>query len=57
MAEAVGSLRTRGVQEFAADMDGESLPATPQGVLAQPTGWIFGNEAHGVDPASVELAD
>ena len=57
MAEAVEALRKRHVQVFAADMDGESLPTIPQSVLAQPTAWIFGNEAHGVDPASVALAD
>ena len=57
MAEAVGGLRSRGVQVFAADMGGESLPTIPQSVLTQPTAWIFGNEAHGVDPASVALAD
>ena len=57
VADAVGSLRSRGVQVFAADMGGESLPTIPQSVLAQPTAWIFGNEAHGVDPASVALAD
>ena len=57
MADAVGALRKRGVQVFAADMGGESLPTIPQSVLAHPTAWIFGNEAHGVDPASVALAD
>jgi TrmH family RNA methyltransferase len=57
MNQAVDALRARHVQVFAADMDGESLPAIPQSVLAQPTAWIFGNEAHGVDPASVALAD
>jgi len=57
MTEAVDALRKRHVQVFAADMDGESLPTIPQAVLAQPTAWIFGNEAHGVDPASVALAD
>jgi RNA methyltransferase, TrmH family len=57
MAEAVEALRKRQVQVFAADMDGESLPTIAQSVLAQPTAWIFGNEAHGVNPESVALAD
>jgi len=57
MAETVEALRKRHVQVFAADMDGESLPAIPVAVLGQPTAWIFGNEAHGVNPASVALAD
>ncbi len=57
MAEAVEALRARHVQVFAADMGGQSLPGIPQTVLAKPTAWIFGNEAHGVDPASVALAD
>lgn len=57
MAEAVEALRKRHVQVFAADMDGESLPTIPQSFLAQPTAWVFGNEAHGVDQASVALAD
>ena len=57
MAEAVGALRERQVQVFAADMDGESLPDVAQTVLAKPTAWIFGNEAHGVNPESVALAD
>jgi len=57
IAEATAALRKRQVQIFAADMGGESLPGIPQGVLAQPTAWIFGNEAHGVNPESVALAD
>jgi TrmH family RNA methyltransferase len=57
MAQAVDTLRERGVQVFAADMGGESLPTIPHNVLAQPTAWMFGNEAHGVDPASVALVD
>jgi TrmH family RNA methyltransferase len=57
MTRAVDALRARGVHVFAADMDGESLPGIPQAVLAQPTAWIFGNEAHGVNPESVALAD
>lgn len=57
MAGAVNALREKHVQVFAADMDGESLPGIPTAVLAQPTAWIFGNEAHGVNPDSVALAD
>jgi RNA methyltransferase, TrmH family len=57
MSEAVGALRERGVQVFAADMDGESLPELPAAVLSQPTAWIFGNEAHGVSSDAISLAD
>lgn len=42
LADSAGALQTRGVEVFATDMGGESLPAIPQNVLAQPTAWIFG---------------
>jgi TrmH family RNA methyltransferase len=57
IAEAMEVLRKRHVQVFVADMDGESLPSIPQAVLAQPTAWVFGNEAHGVTPESIALCD
>jgi TrmH family RNA methyltransferase len=57
MAEAVEALRDRGVQIFAADMDGQSLPGVSTEILQKPTAWIFGNEAHGVHPDSIAQAD
>lgn len=55
--EAVAAVRAATMQVFAADMAGEPLPAMSGDVLAQPTAWIFGNEAHGVAPQAVTLAD
>jgi TrmH family RNA methyltransferase len=55
--EVVREVRARRLQVFVADMAGESLPDIPASVLAQPTAWIFGNEAHGVSEESVSGAD
>lgn len=55
--DVVGHLRARGVQIFAADMNGEPLPSLPSEVLASATGWIFGNEARGLSPETVSQSD
>ena len=51
-------VREAGLQLIAADIKGESLlDARESGVLAEPTAWLFGNEARGLDDTARELAD
>jgi RNA methyltransferase, TrmH family len=57
LSNTVAAIRALGVQVFAADMAGQSLPAISRQDLAQPTAWIFGNEAHGVSDEALALAD
>ena len=38
-------------------MDGEVNLATPGETLAQPTAWLFGNEAHGLSDDILSAAD
>jgi TrmH family RNA methyltransferase len=55
VAETVGSLRERGFAVLAADARGEaSIYETD---LSQPTAFLFGNEARGLPPEALELAD
>lgn len=56
LAAAVGALRDAGLQILVADMAGEPLPSLGD-ALARPTGWLFGNEAHGVSAEARALAD
>jgi RNA methyltransferase, TrmH family len=59
VADAVGELHARGLRVVAADgRTGRSLdePAV-QADLAKPTAWLFGNEAWGLPPELLELAD
>jgi TrmH family RNA methyltransferase len=53
---AVAQARRAGIQVLAADIKGDDLPAV-RDLLRQPTAWLFGNEAHGLSDASLELAD
>ncbi len=47
-----------GMQVVAADIKGSDLlTARRDGILAQPTAWLFGNEARGLTDANYELAD
>ncbi len=57
-ADAVAWCRTRGLQVWAAAGDGQLLsdPAI-QARLAEPTAWLFGNEAWGLPDADRALAD
>jgi TrmH family RNA methyltransferase len=57
--EAVRALRAAGHQVLAADGYGEAdLDAlADEGRLARRTTWIFGSEAHGLDPELAALAD
>ena len=56
LLDVVQALRKAGLTILATDLQGEELP-TIRDVLAQPTAWIFGNEAHGLDAEAVGLAD
>ncbi|WP_426738556.1 TrmH family RNA methyltransferase [Plantibacter sp. 2H11-2] len=50
--------RAAGLQTLAADIKGEDLlVARSEGVLAQPTAWVFGNEARGLTDEHLELVD
>ena len=47
-----------GLTVLAADVKGEDLlTARNDGVLARPTAWLFGNEAHGLPDEQLALAD
>ncbi|MGK9148556.1 RNA methyltransferase [Plantibacter flavus] len=50
--------RAAGLQVLAADIKGDDLlVARSEGVLAQPTVWLFGNEARGLEDEHLELVD
>lgn len=53
---AIRSVTKAGLQVLAADIAGDDLP-TVRGRLAEPTAWLFGNEAHGLSDESLTLAD
>lgn len=58
LADTVARLRDAGMQVFAADVRGDDLLAARRdGVLAEPTAWVFGNEARGLGEEHLELAD
>ena len=58
LAGVVERARAAGMRVLAADIDGDDLlEARARGLLAGPTAWLFGNEARGLDEASVALAD
>ena len=57
IAQVVGQLKAAGLQVFAADAGGESLPDLAGQVMAAPTAWMFGNEAWGFEPETKALAD
>ena len=51
-------VREAGLQLIAADIKGESLlVARESGVLAEPTAWLFGNEARGLSDEHYALAE
>ena len=56
--EVVAAARAAGLQVLAADGDGDNLTQlAAAGGLAQPTLWLFGNEAHGLPEDLAALAD
>lgn len=55
LAETVTAARAAGMRVLAADGSGDTpLAAVP---LTEPTLWLFGNEAHGLDASARSLAD
>jgi len=58
VGEVVAALRERGLTLLAADGHGEILlGAAADPLLSAPTAWLFGNEAHGLDPDTAARAD
>ena len=58
LEDVLARAREAGLTILAADVKGEDLlEARRDGVLARPTAWLFGNEAHGLAPAATALAD
>lgn len=58
LSDVVGRAHSAGLQVLAADIKGEDLlHARREGMLAQPTAWVFGNEAHGLADELLELVD
>ena len=57
--DTLESLRAAGLQIIAADGSGAAAlgDAGVDELLAGPTAWLFGNEAHGLDSAQLALAD
>lgn len=58
LADVVKRAHEAGLRILAADVKGDDLlEARAQGLLAEPTGWLFGNEARGLEDAALALAD
>ena len=58
LADALAAVRAAGLQVLAADVKGVDLPeAATTGKLAQPTAWLFGNEARGLEDEHLAMAD
>jgi len=56
--EVLAALRAHGLTVLAAAGDGDTvLDATADDLLAAPTAWLFGSEAHGLDDAVARRAD
>ena len=55
--EVIGALKNSGIQVFAADGGGTLITELAPGTLAKPTAWVFGNEAWGFEPQTLELVD
>ncbi|WP_305091533.1 RNA methyltransferase [Prescottella sp. R16] len=51
------TLTAAGIRILATAADGEVSLDDADELLAQPTAWLFGNEAHGLDPAVAARAD
>jgi len=56
LATAVARAHDAGVRVVAADVGGDDFLAA-RALLAEPTAWLFGNEARGLDDESLALAD
>lgn len=58
LEDVVQRAHAAGLTVLAADVKGDDLlQARADGVLAQPTAWLFGNEARGLEAEALELAD
>jgi len=59
LADAVRAFQAKGLQVLAADGSGDIDldDADDSGLLAEPTVWLFGNEAWGLPDSDTELAD
>jgi TrmH family RNA methyltransferase len=57
ITETIASLQAAGIQAFAADGGGRSLTELAPGTLAKPTVWVFGNEAWGFEPETLQAVD
>lgn len=58
LEDVVERAHDAGLLVLAADVKGDDLlQARAEGVLAQSTAWLFGNEARGLEDSALELAD
>ncbi|MDQ0648899.1 TrmH family RNA methyltransferase [Microbacterium natoriense] len=58
LREVIAHAHAAGLNVLAADVKGDDLlAARAEGVLAQPTAWLFGNEARGLEDDALALAD
>ncbi|MFT4212035.1 MAG: RNA methyltransferase [Microbacterium sp.] len=58
LADAATAVTAAGLRVVAADVKGDDLlAARATGILAEPTAWLFGNEAHGLTDEALALAD
>jgi TrmH family RNA methyltransferase len=55
--EAISALKAAGLQVFAANGGGQDIPSLPDDTLAQPTAWVFGNEAWGFEQSTLDQVD
>lgn len=58
LKDVIALCQSAGLNTIAADVKGDDLlDARSEGLLAEPTAWLFGNEARGLDDDALELAD
>jgi len=57
LGEAISMLKEAGLQVFSTAASGRSIAELDKAILAKPTAWIFGNEAHVVSGQVALLAD
>ncbi|GAB3278712.1 TrmH family RNA methyltransferase [Microbacterium lacusdiani] len=58
LEDIVARAHAAGLAVLAADVKGDDLlAARAEGLLARPTAWLFGNEAHGLEDGALALAD
>ncbi len=55
--ETIAKFKAAGLQIFAANGGADPIPSLGDETLAQPTVWVFGNEAWGFEPETLELVD